>query len=207
MDGHDWQVRPQHSPDQRGPLLASSEGRHEGFSQHPRELKLMVATAESCERRVLAALRRIVQAIDLHSRRLLTHCEVTAPQLVCLHMLAAEGALTSRALAHRVHVHPSTLVGILDRLESKQLVCRRRDPRDRRSVFVELTRTGTAFIAKAPSPLQSALADSLRGLSRKDQRRLAESLEEVVGLMQAQALDEMPALAPLRFARSRRPTA
>lgn len=167
----------------------------------------MVASEESCERRVLAALRRIVHAIDLHSRRLLAQCEVTAPQLVCLHMLAAEGALTSRALAQRVHVNPSTLVGILDRLESKQLVCRRRDPRDRRSVFVELTRTGAAFIAKAPSPLQSALVDGLRGLSRKDQRRLAESLEEVVGLMQAQALDEMPVLAPLRFSRSRRPTA
>jgi DNA-binding MarR family transcriptional regulator len=164
----------------------------------------MVATGETCERRILAALRRIVHAIDLHSRRLLTQCEVTAPQLVCLHMLAAEGPLTSRALAQKVHVNPSTLVGILDRLEARGLVSRRRDPEDRRSVFVELTRAGTSFVAKAPSPLQSALVDRLRRLSRKDQQRLAQSLEEVVGLMQAETLDDLPVLASGRFSRSRR---
>jgi DNA-binding MarR family transcriptional regulator len=167
----------------------------------------MIAVKESCERRVLAALRRIVQAIDLHSRQLMSQCEVTAPQLVCLHMLAIEGPLTSRSLAAKVHVNPSTLVGILDRLESKRLVVRRRDSEDRRSVFVELTKQGSAFVAKAPSPLQSALVDRLRKLSRKDQERLAESLEEVVGLMRAETLDEVPVLAASRFAGSRRPSA
>jgi DNA-binding MarR family transcriptional regulator len=169
-----------------------------------RETCTMIAIEESCERRVLAALRRIVQAIDLHSRQLMSQCEVTAPQLVCLHMLALEGRLTSRALAAKVHVNPSTLVGILDRLESKDLVARRRDSVDRRSVFVELTRQGAAFVAKAPSPLQSALVDRLRRLTRKDQKRLAETLEEVVSLMQAEELEEVPVLAASRFAGSRR---
>jgi DNA-binding MarR family transcriptional regulator len=163
----------------------------------------MIATEESCERRILAALRRIVHSIDLHSRRLLAECEVTAPQLVCLHMLDNEGPLTSRALAGKVHVNPSTLVGILDRLEAKGLVLRRRDPEDRRSVFVELTRAGAAFVAKAPSPLQAALVGRLRRLSRKEQRKLAQSLEEVVGLMQAEALDEVPVLTSSRFGGSR----
>lgn len=167
----------------------------------------MVETELSCERRVLAALRRIVQAIDLHSRQLMLKCEVTAPQLVCLHMLAIEGPLTSRSLAAKVHVNPSTLVGILDRLESKDLVARRRDSVDRRSVFVELTPQGEAFVAQAPSPLQSALVDRLRKLGRKDQQRLADSLEEVVSLMQAESLDEVPVLAASRFAGSRRPQA
>lgn len=166
--------------------------------------KLAVPGDESYERRILAALRRIVHAIDLHSRRLLAKCEVTAPQLVCLHMLAAKGSLNSRALAEKVHVNPSTLVGILDRLEARSLVRRRRDEEDRRSVFVELTREGASFIAKAPSPLQSALVDRLNGLSRKDQCRLAESLEEVVALMQAGSLSDVPVLASSRFAATAR---
>lgn len=164
---------------------------------------MMVATEESCEGRILAALRRIVHAIDLHSRRLLSQCEVTAPQLVCLHMLAAEGRQSSRTLADKIHVNPSTLVGILDRLESKELVARCRSTEDRREVFVELTPKGKGFVAKAPSPLQSALVDGFRRLSRNEQKRLAESLEEVVDLMQAKDLEEVPVLASSRIANSR----
>ncbi len=162
----------------------------------------MQASTEKCERRILAALRRIVHAIDLHSRKLLSQCEVTAPQLVCLHMLAAEGRLTSRELAGKVHVNPSTLVGILDRLEAKELVSRQRDSDDRRAVFVELTPQGVAFVAKAPSPLQSALADRLRQLSQQHQSQLAESLEEIVELMQAETLEEVPVLASSRLAKT-----
>jgi DNA-binding MarR family transcriptional regulator len=113
-------------------------------------------------------------------------------------MLASAGPLTSRALAGPVHVNPSTLVGILDRLEGKGLVSRRRDSGDRRSVFVELTKSGVAFVAEAPSPLQAALADGLRQLNEKQQRKLALSLEEVVRLMQADSLKEMPVLASSR---------
>lgn len=158
-------------------------------------------TEVSCERRVLAALRRIVQAIDLHSRTLLAECEVTAPQLVCLHTLSVEGPLTSRALAAKVHVSASTLVGILDRLEAKKLISRRRNQEDRRAVFVELTKHGQSFVASAPSPLHSALADRLRLLSLRDQQRLADSLEEVVALMRAESLLEVPVLATPRFSK------
>jgi DNA-binding MarR family transcriptional regulator len=158
----------------------------------------------SCERRILAALRRIVHAIDLHSRRLLSQCEVTAPQLVCLHVLASDGPLTSRALAGKVHVDPSTLVGILDRLEAKGLVFRRRNSEDRRAVYAELTPAGAEFVAAAPSPLQAALVGRLKQLSRSQQRRLAASLEEVVSLMQADVLAEVPVLASSRVAKARR---
>ena len=163
--------------------------------------KESVSASEAlCERRILAAMRRIVHAIDLHSRRLLAQCDVTSPQLVCLHMLAAKGRLTSRTLAEKIHVNPSTLVGILDRLEAKKLVTRCRNQEDRRAVYVELTREGMAFVVKAPSPLQSALVGRLRRLHRNDQRRLADSLEEVVELMQGESLDEVPVLASSRIA-------
>ncbi|MGE0606272.1 MAG: MarR family winged helix-turn-helix transcriptional regulator [Pirellulales bacterium] len=163
----------------------------------------MKSTDDSCDRRVLAALRRIVHAIDLHSRRLLLECDVTSPQLVCLHMLAAEGPLNSRTLADLVHVNPSTLVGILDRLEAKNLVCRRRDQKDRRSVSVELTREGAAFVAKAPSPLHAALAGRFKKLSLPHQKRLAESLEEVVSLMRAEKLDDLPVLSLARASKAK----
>jgi DNA-binding MarR family transcriptional regulator len=163
----------------------------------------MIDTEEACERRILAALRRIVHAIDLHSRQLVSQCAVTGPQLACLHALAMAPRLTSQALAARICVDPSTLVGILDRLEAKELVCRRRSKEDRRSVLTELTPAGVAFVANAPSPLQTALAGGLRRLRRKDRLRLSAALEEVVGLMGADILEEVPILASSRFAKSR----
>lgn len=140
----------------------------------------------SAERRVLNALRRIVHAVDLHSRKLVQQCSVTAPQLVCLQTLAEEGSLTLRGLAEKVHVNPSTLVGILDRLERKGLMERRRDRQDRRSVSLTLTEQGLGFVRQSPSPLQGALMVKLKGMGREEQERLAGALEEVVDLMEAQ---------------------
>jgi len=137
------------------------------------------------ERRVLSAVRRIVHAVDLDSRRLLQQCNLTGPQLVCLHTLAEEGPLTARALADRVHVNPSTLVGVLDRLEGKGLVERRRDRKDRRSVSLKMTERGEQFVRQAPSPLQATLMVRLREMNQEDQSRLASAMEEVVALMEA----------------------
>ncbi len=144
------------------------------------------------ERRVLNALRRIVHAVDLHSRQLIQRCSVTAPQLVCLHTLAEEGTLTSRRLAEEVHVNPSTLVGILDRLERKGLVERQRGQRDRRSVFLSLTEQGRGFVQESPSPLQATLMVKLKQMEQAEQERLASTLEEVVELMEAQKVAAVP---------------
>jgi len=159
--------------------------------------------AASPEKRVLNALRRIVHAVDLHSRRLLRQCTVTAPQLVCLQTLAEEGPLTSRMLAERVHVNPSTLVGILDRLEERGFVERRRDRQDRRSVSLQVTERGIAFAREAPSPLQGTLMARLKEMHRAEQERLAGAMEEVVRLMEAEELPPTPIMALPRYANTR----
>ena len=151
--------------------------------------------ARSPEKRVLTALRRIVHGVDLQSRRLLQECRVTGPQLVCLHTLAEEGPLTSRRLAERVHVHPSTLVGIVDRLEEKGLLERRRDRQDRRSVSLKMTEQGLMFVRHAPSPLQATLVVKLQRMKPEDQARLASAMEEVVELMEAQEVEPTPIMA------------
>lgn len=159
------------------------------------------ATCErDSERRVLNALRRIVHAVDLHSRELVQKCNVTAPQLVCLHTLAEKSPLTSRGLAEKVHVDPSTLVGILDRLEQKGLVQRRRDRQDRRSVSLTLTEQGREFIRQAPSPLQATLMVRLKRMRQVEQERLASALEEVVELMEAREVAPIPITALPRYA-------
>jgi len=146
-----------------------------------------------------------MHAVDLHSRRLLQECSVTGPQLVCLHTLAEEGPLSSRELADRVHVNASSLVGILDRLERRGFVERRRDRRDRRSVSLRMTEQGRLFVRQAPSPLQATLVVKLRQMNRKDQVRLASAMEEVVELMEAHELAPTPIMALPRYAGDKEP--
>jgi MarR family transcriptional regulator, organic hydroperoxide resistance regulator len=58
------------------------------------------------------------------------------------------GARTARALADATGQRPSTLTGVVDRLERRGLVERRPNPADRRSSVLEPTAAGRTAIAR-----------------------------------------------------------
>ncbi|HEX2140321.1 MAG TPA: MarR family transcriptional regulator [Woeseiaceae bacterium] len=145
--------------------------------------------------RILTALRRIIRSVELYSRHLSATNRITAPQLVCLLTIAARGAVTATTISREVHLSPSTVVGILDRLEEKGLVTRTRMRADRRLVQVSATPEGIALAQSAPSPLQKALAVALNRLPELEQATIALSLERIVALMEVEELDASPILA------------
>jgi len=143
------------------------------------------AVAQQYDLRILRALRRITRSIALHSRHLAACSHITAPQLICLRAVIANGPLTATAISREIHVSPSTVVGILDRLEDKGLIRRERGREDRRIVFVSATEAGRALADQAPSPLQKKLADALNALPELEQATITLSLERIVDLMEA----------------------
>ena len=144
--------------------------------------------------RVLTAIRRIIRGVDINSRRLEDEYGVTTPQLVALRAVSEAGSITPGALAERVHLSASTMIGILDRLEEKDLVQRRRDREDRRRMNVTTTEKGKRMIAAAPLPLQHTLAERLQGLSDLERLAIANALERVVDLMEVRSLEASPVL-------------
>ncbi len=150
--------------------------------------------SERYELRILQALRKIIRGVDLHSRKLRGTHDITGPQLICLITIVEEGPLTLKRIAERVFLSPSTVVGILDRLESKSCVLRVRDTGDRRMVNVTATATGHALVQNAPSPLQEGLATALKNLPDIEQATIALSLQRIVDLMDVEALDAAPLL-------------
>ncbi|AQQ71548.1 Nicotinate degradation protein R [Limihaloglobus sulfuriphilus] len=140
---------------------------------------------EECQVRILMSLRRIIHAVDIHSRKLNQNYQITAPQLICIHTLASEGKMTQSALSKSVNLSVSTINGIIDRLEKKGLVARIRDTVDRRKVFVKLTQEGQSLADSAPSLMQESFSDALRKLPELEQAAIAMSLERVVDLMEA----------------------
>lgn len=133
--------------------------------------------------RILRAIRRITRSIALYSRQLAAYSNITAPQLVCLSKVIEHGPLTATAISRQMYVSPSTVVGILDRLEDKGLIQRERGRKDRRIVYITATEAGRALAAETPSPLQKKLAQALKQLPESEQAEITAALEKVVGLI------------------------
>jgi len=144
--------------------------------------------------RILQALRRITRATAVASRKLASLHGITAPQVVCLIAVAEHGPLSNSALSGRVHLSPSTVVGIVDRLSQKGLVTRERSEVDRRRVDVRATDAGRRLVADAPSLLQNRLARGLARLPELQQVAITLALEEVVSLLE---IEDIPDAAPI----------
>jgi DNA-binding MarR family transcriptional regulator len=151
---------------------------------------------DAYEHRVLCALRRVIRAVDIYSRKLNVELGLTTPQLLCLYELAKSRSMTLTALAKQVNLSVSTVNGIIDRLEAKGYLTRTRLVEDRRKVALEITASGKEVVRRAPSLLQDKLSMSLSELPESKQKVIAESLERIVGLMEVQQVDASPNLFP-----------
>ena len=99
-----------------------------------RPMRLDPIIPDNVELRVLSAIRKIIRSVSLYSRELKSKSQVTTPQLICLMAIVKNGPMTATTISREVFLSPSTIVGILDRLEQKGLVNRERSERDRRIV-------------------------------------------------------------------------
>lgn len=135
------------------------------------------------DEQMLEAIRQIIQAFDVTSRQMMSDFGVTSTQLNCLAAIAEEPNSTAREVADRIHVGTSTLVGVLDRLEEKDLITRRRDSDDRRRVLLRSTAAGRELLGRAPSPLGDMLHRKFRRLPEGEQRSLADAVGRVADLV------------------------
>ncbi|MCK9173209.1 MAG: MarR family transcriptional regulator [Desulfuromonas thiophila] len=165
-------------------------------SAPPQPVPEVVGDATRAALRMLRALRPIIRAVDVSSHRLAGQHNITGPQLDCLLTLRELGPLTSAVLARRLYLSPSTVVGIVDRLEEKGLLQRERDRRDRRQVYLSLTAAGTQLTAQAPTVLQDRLAQALAALPLEERQNLTLALERLALLFQPESLTALTHLQP-----------
>jgi DNA-binding MarR family transcriptional regulator len=150
--------------------------------------------ADLQSQRALIALRRIIRATDLHSKRVRRESGLTVPQVVLLKAIEALGEVSGRTLAEEVSLSQSTVSTILDRLESRGFVERYRSPSDRRVVHVRLTVLGRQTVERAPALLHVRFVEALEQLPMREQKTILESLERVAEMMGAESVDAAPLL-------------
>lgn len=148
--------------------------------------------ATDCAESILRSLRRIIRAIDQHSRRLSRKFNLTVPQLVCLRQLILSGPSTPGNLAAKVFLSQATVTGILDRLEARDLIKRERISPDRRRVTVSLTDSGQRLATDMPWPLQERFATRLAAMTEDGQQVIDRVLRQIVDMMEVREINAWP---------------
>jgi DNA-binding MarR family transcriptional regulator len=76
------------------------------------------------------------------SKRMQRTLGVTGMQRLVVRMIGSAPGISAGGLAEALHVHPSTLTGVLDRLEQSRLIERQSDASDRRRSLFRLSAKG-----------------------------------------------------------------
>lgn len=152
------------------------------------------------ETRVLAAIRRIVHAVDSHSKDLERALGITLPQLVVLRAIRMLGEVTTGKISAAASLSPATVTTILDKLEARGLVVRYRNAEDRRVVHSKLTERGAQMLDGAPPFLHERFVSGFAKIDSARQAALIGALEQVADIMGAPAAgrtESLPAPLPL----------
>lgn len=151
--------------------------------------------AGTAEARILRALRRVLRQVELGGKELESAHGVTAPQLLSLLVICEQGSITQAELSRHVLLSASTLVGVLDRLETKELIKRQRDTVDRRRIHLLPTALGRKVAESAPVPLHERLVRALSTWESPRRDALVHHLESLVDILGAQDVDDAAVLA------------
>ncbi|WP_430733416.1 MarR family winged helix-turn-helix transcriptional regulator [Ectothiorhodospira lacustris] len=144
---------------------------------------------------VIRHLRVLFRSLQAHSRRISTDCGVSAAQLWALWEMHLEPGLNVSDLSQRLSIHASTASNMLDKLERKGLMERRRADKDQRVVSLYLTESGQTLLDNAPAPAQGALNRALRAMPAAELARLEAGLGILLDTMEAR--DDQAALRPI----------
>ena len=130
-------------------------------------------------------LLRTVDAVRRFLTRVVEPQGVTLQQFNVLRILrGAERAtppigLPTLEIAERMVERAPGITRLLDRLETKGLVARKRCPEDRRQVLCRITPAGLTLLARLDGPMARADGDCLGMLSAAERRTLSAILEAI----------------------------
>ena len=141
-------------------------------------------------------LRRAFQVVNEQSKKIEHETGLTGPQLWAIKTVSRKSPMMVSEIARRMHLHPATVVGILDRLEKQGLAMRIRSTEDRRVVKVTLTAKGSVIAGKSARSAQGMLVSRLEMLSASKLIKTARVLEQMAEILGAQKIPPRLLLSP-----------
>ncbi|WP_375766375.1 MarR family transcriptional regulator [Archangium gephyra] len=127
----------------------------------------------------LRLLWAVDQGLRSTSKCMETTMGLTGPQRLVVRLVGQYPGITAGGLAEILHVHPSTLTGVMKRLQKRGVVERKSDPLDARKALLFLTTEGRALNVPSAGTVEAAVQ---RALARVPKARL-EGAQDVLTVL------------------------
>ena len=152
-------------------------------------------------------MRKLAQEVDQHlnviRQRLREPLEtefargnVTGPQRMVMQALVRSEGLSLKELSARVSLAHSTVSGIVDRLQARGMVMRKKDERDGRATVILPSNEVRDFVAaRMPALLMSPLTEALSKASDSERTAVLRGLRKLRVLVEQSRAENAPGKA------------
>lgn len=116
----------------------------------------------------MQSLWGLTHALQARSKRMDHELGITGPQRLAVRIIGRTPGISPGELALTMRVHPSTLTGIMKRLEEREFVSRYEDDQDGRSVHLKLTARGRSADQERSNTVEAAVRRALAQLEPEE---------------------------------------
>ncbi len=143
---------------------------------------------------ILIKIRKIVRSIDIESKKIQKEHGVSIPQVLCLNFLrnSSNYQATQGEIRKFLNLNPSTVSGIINRLEKKGYLARLPKSGDKRVVNIALTSSGDRLLGTIPSLLHIQLSEKLKRLSDEEFNKVEAGLDALVRILEIEKIEASP---------------
>ncbi len=152
------------------------------------EKKKKKATDNKTERlgEVLEFMRllwAVDHALQSTSKRMESSLGVTGPQRLVIRIVGRFPQISAGELAEVLHIHPSTLTGVLKRLEARGIIDRKIDSGDARRALFSLTTKGKEVDALRNGTVEATVRKALSKIPSRKVVAARDVLEELANTL------------------------
>lgn len=138
---------------------------------------------EDIDLAVVNSLNQCAQSMERLSVTVLSKYNLTVSQYNVLEILHREGPLKIRDIIERVLSTGGNMTVVIRNLEKNNLINRKNDDKDRRAIFISLSKDGNALIKKVVPHYQKFISQSLSKVTKKDKEtclKLSQTIRESI---------------------------
>lgn len=128
--------------------------------------------------RFLQVIWRLENALERVSKRMEDSLGISGPQRFALRLIGELPGIGAGKLAAALHLHPSTVTGVLQRLEARGLIARTSHATDARRMHLHLTAAGRRMLSpRIRGTVEHAVRTTLTGCSEAQTRAAVDVIQ------------------------------
>ena len=130
--------------------------------------------------RIALRVREINSLANARIAEALSSSGLTMPQITAIRLVAHAGSLTMSQICAEMNASPSTVAGIIDRLEAAGIVERVRSEEDRRVIYVHLAAKGSEKALFAKQTMDTCFSKAFESLADAELHEIERNLDTVL---------------------------